>query len=174
MPFSICPFDYTFKLTKSFYLFLIFVDLLQGILGLIFYCLLRNSFRISTILIIVQVLFILSGSAIFAVYKQEQSYLNKIHFNYFIFKAVCLFFYFIVFTWNIIELDFFKNDDNDTALIVTLLFFCIVFNVFHFTWHFKMIRVYIEESNKNFENHEIIDKDKKKEAFFNQPEEEYN
>ena len=125
MVYSLCPLDYKFQLTKNFYLFLNFIDLLQGILGLIFYSIFKNNFKISTIIIIFQIFFILGASIIFTLYKKENSYLTKNHFYYFIIKCSILCFFSIVFIWNIIEMDFFNSDKNNQK-IVTLLFLSFV------------------------------------------------
>lgn len=153
MAYSLCPLDYRFETSKNFYLFLNFIDLLQGILGLIFYTILQNYFQISTLVIISQIFFILAASIIFSLFQKEKNYRTKLHYNYYIIKSAFLFFYFIVFIWNIIEMDF-SNSEKNKEKIVTLLFFCFFFNIFHFSWHLKMIFLCNKEGRNFSEDHE--------------------
>lgn len=139
MPVNLCPFSYDFQDLENFYIFLNGVDLLQGILGLIFYLIYVDSFNSGLLMVWYEIFFFLSASAIFSYYKKEKTFLTYPHLFYFVFKTLSLFVFFIVFVFNIIELDFtYENTQN--AAVVSLLIIAFIFNIFHFSWHLKMLK----------------------------------
>jgi hypothetical protein len=137
MPVSICPFSFSFKDIENFYLFTNTIDLLQGILGFCFYLNFVNNFSSGLLMVWYQVFFIISAFAIYTIYKLHKTFLTYSHLFYFVFKTISLLLYFFIFAYNILELDFdLKNKKN--ASTVSLLILALIFNIFHFSWHFKL------------------------------------
>lgn len=139
MPTSLCPLSYDFQDLENFYIFLNGIDLLQGILGFIFYYICIESFSSGLLMVWYQIFFCLSASTIFSYYKNKKTFLTYPHLCYFVFKTISLFVYFIIFVVNIIELDF-NYEDSKNAAVVSLLILAFIFNIFQFSWHFKMLK----------------------------------